>query len=133
LFEAQKSQSLAPKPEDIYKNIDADYYGYRDEEDEQLLDEEVKVEQTIKDDMLSEGCAPQIDDDEEARLNAHLSVTERLAREQMPLVEDIDPALEMMERILDEWKTVPSQRDVEAHLVMRRKQVLMDKYNLQQG
>ena len=40
---------LAPAPQkrtrfDLYKNVDADYYGYRDEEDGTLLEYEREIE-----------------------------------------------------------------------------------------
>lgn len=42
-------EKIAPSPQkrtrfDLYKNVDADYYGYRDEEDGTLLEYEREIE-----------------------------------------------------------------------------------------
>ncbi|KAG0187614.1 NineTeen Complex (NTC) component [Apophysomyces sp. BC1034] len=99
----------APQPEgrsraEIYKNIDADYYGYRDEEDDALLEYEREREEDLVEHISQ---MPDIAEPEEGE------------EEREPM--DLDA-------LNTEIGSVPNQKQVEEYLVNRRRQQLLDKY-----
>ncbi|KAI9599476.1 Isy1-like splicing factor [Syncephalis fuscata] len=115
--ELLESQAIEPAPKvelDLYKRVDADYYGYRDEEDEQLVDYEKKQSAEVWKQLTE-----QYDDS--------MEVTTTTAN-------DRDSTHDMVTELINGKEgfrvhvNVPTAADVEAFLVRRRKQELMDRY-----
>ncbi|KAI9252335.1 Isy1-like splicing factor [Phascolomyces articulosus] len=102
LFETEEPEKVARSRTELYRNIDADYYGYRDEEDGDLLEYELDQERERLEELKQ-----QPDDEEE---------TEHT-------VMDVD---EKDGYILD--TPIPDRKQIEEYLVNRRRQELMDKY-----
>ncbi|CAJ0768281.1 22186_t:CDS:10, partial [Entrophospora sp. SA101] len=95
---------------DLYKNVDADYYGYRDEEDETLLEyEREKEENLIKEILQNQGNT--------AQKNKDISSS----------VEGIMDVDDFSEKYVSHV-AVPSQKDIEEYLVQRRKRQILDRY-----
>ncbi|KAF7725949.1 NineTeen Complex (NTC) component [Apophysomyces ossiformis] len=104
LFEQEAPQPESRSRGEIYKNIDADYYGYRDEEDGALLEYEREHEKDLV---------------EHAEQMPDIAEPEEGEEEREPM--DIDA-------LNAEIGTVPNQKQVEEYLVNRRRQQLLDKY-----
>ncbi|KAL0080075.1 Isy1-like splicing factor [Phycomyces blakesleeanus] len=104
LFEQEAPEPASRSRSEIYRNIDADYYGYRDEEDGALVEYEAEQEQDLAERAL------------------------RAAEEQEKKEEDDEKEkAEELEQLRSE-SAVPDQKDIEAYLVNRRRQQLLDKY-----
>lgn len=85
------------------KDIDADYYGYRDDDDGILSPLELRQEQKSRDKIINEWVPPKDDDDDP---NADMEIEETTQ------------------------KPIPSQQDIQEALVARKKQELLEKYVL---
>ncbi|KAI7890198.1 Rab43 protein, partial [Mucor mucedo] len=96
---------------EINRDIDADYYGYRDEEDSILLEYEKALEKELIAKLFDAPDEEKVSVDEPGKMEVDPVTGERQ-------VEDA-PA---------EAGSVPTQKEVEAYLVQRRKQQLLDKY-----
>ncbi|KAF9166346.1 NineTeen Complex (NTC) component [Actinomortierella ambigua] len=87
---------------ELYRNVDADYYGYRDEEDGTLLEYEEEEEQAAfekdEEQYADDGDSMQVD-------GAPTDAITKLY--------------------------VPSQKEIESHLVERRKRAIMERYMTQ--
>ncbi|KAI7852198.1 Isy1-like splicing factor [Circinella umbellata] len=99
LFETEEPEKVSRSRTELYRNIDADYYGYRDEEDGDLLKYELEQEK----ELLEE-----------------LSEQEDIKEEETTM--DVDTS----GYILD--GPIPDRKQIEEYLVNRRRQELMDKY-----
>ena len=87
---------------ELLRNVDADYYGYRDEEDGTLLEfeeeqEEIAMQKALEDAQDGEEYGMQVDGESER--------TQSLGT-----------------------LYVPSQKEVEEYLVKRRKQAILDRF-----
>ncbi|KAG2230974.1 pre-mRNA-splicing factor ISY1 [Thamnidium elegans] len=112
LFETATPESTARSRTEINRDIDADYYGYRDEENELLLEYEKALEKELIDKLF------QVPDEEQT------SVEEKGHKQ----VDDSNVERKGTADISTDGGVVPSQKEVEAYLVQRRKQQLLDKY-----
>ena len=114
LFEAADAGVAPPKTrKDFYKNIDADYYGYRDEDDDLLISYE-------KDWAVGE----------RERLNAKvLAHRANTITSDVAIVDDIR-LNGIANGIVPEYSEIPTQKQIEEWLVNQRKQKLMDQYVL---
>ncbi|KAI8975388.1 pre-mRNA-splicing factor ISY1 [Mycotypha africana] len=110
LFEKTAPEQTTRTRSEINRDIDADYYGYRDEEDGILLEYEKAREQELIEKLFQQP-------DDETRVAQKES-------EEM----DIDYENKMNGASSEHAGTVPSQKEIEAYLVQRRKQQLLDKY-----
>lgn len=122
LFEAQDTKENRKTRGELFTNIDADYYGYRDEEDGVIIPLETAAE--------ARAIARATADWEERRANGTLPVPD-------PEDEDVNiydaPNLDGDE---DEVKVsefishvpVPTQKDIEQMLLTRHKQLLLAQY-----
>ncbi|CAG8744820.1 17852_t:CDS:2, partial [Acaulospora morrowiae] len=118
----------APTPQkrtrfDLYKNVDADYYGYRDEEDGILLEYEVEKEHSRK--YLIEETLKQPD----KALPKDESI--RNKREGASRVENESEIIDINNLLTGKYVAhvaVPSQKEVEEYLVRRRKRQILDRY-----
>jgi len=132
----------APRPPrktrfELYKNIDADYYGYRDDDDGVLVPLETDMETQVRKDAILEWKEKvasgeiTVEDAEEDK-NRYLSQGDDT--EDTGEIEDEDG--EGKEKGTEESNSehfishvpVPSQKDVEELLLRRKKQELMDRY-----
>ncbi|KAF9901996.1 hypothetical protein EC991_005433 [Linnemannia zychae] len=87
---------------ELHRNVDADYYGYRDEEDGTLLEFEEEEERIAMEKALEQ--AEEADED----------------------AMEVDGKTEKTEALGTLF--VPSQKEVEEYLVKRRKQAILDRY-----
>ncbi|KAF9916164.1 NineTeen Complex (NTC) component [Lobosporangium transversale] len=87
---------------ELYRHIDADYYGYRDEEDGTLLEFEEEQEEIAMKKALEDA-----DEDAGSKM-------------------DVDSQTERTKPLGRLY--VPSQKEVEEYLVKRRKQAIMDRF-----
>ncbi|CAG8481694.1 234_t:CDS:2 [Ambispora gerdemannii] len=114
LFEQEVPEPLKRTRFDLYKNVDADYYGYRDEEDGTLIDYEQDQEN------LAIEKASQLPDKIELK---DKTVPKGKGKEQrIPM--DVDKSDEKYVSHV----AVPSQKEVEEYLVRRRKRQILDRY-----
>ncbi|RUP46593.1 Rab43 protein [Jimgerdemannia flammicorona] len=121
---------------DMYRNVDMDYYGYRDEEDGALLEYEREREWewaqralaagesefVIVEEEVEEAEAMEVDTEEENPKKAGKKGKSKKAEE---------PAEEEAGVMTDKYVAhvaMPSQKEVEEYLVRRRRQQLLDKY-----
>lgn len=96
---------------EINRDIDADYYGYRDEEDAILLEYEKALEKELIAKLFDAPDEEKTAVDEPGQMEVD-PVTGERQNEDAPA----------------EASSVPTQKEVEAYLVQRRKQQLLDKY-----
>ncbi|KAL1924260.1 uncharacterized protein VTP21DRAFT_7295 [Calcarisporiella thermophila] len=116
LFEQHAPEEEGKDRSEMYKNIDADYYGYRDEEDGMVLEYEKEQEarafaralgqiqnqtQTSESQKLDHKGSKQLNYMEETEFIAHVPV--------------------------------PTQKEVEEFLVRRRQQMLLDRYVVEEA
>lgn len=98
-------ESTARSRSEINRDIDADYYGYRDEEDGILLEYEKALEKELIDKLFD---APDVEYVEE---KGHKEVKDTK-----------DERKGSAKEASTEGGVVPTQKEVEAYLVQRRKQ-----------
>lgn len=99
-------ESTARSRTEINRDIDADYYGYRDEDNELLLEYEKALEKELIDKLF------QVPDEEQT------SVEEKGHKQ----VDESSVERKGTTDIITDGGVVPSQKEVEAYLVQRRKQ-----------
>lgn len=125
-----------PKPTrktrgELAREVDADYYGYRDEDDGVIVPIELEIEKKAIEtavshweDLKSQGKVPQVVEEED--IYAHAKYGE----------EELDSDEGGMDIEWDEGEDeahvahvpVPSQKDIEDMLIRRRKKELLEKY-----
>ncbi|CAG8655555.1 3667_t:CDS:2, partial [Scutellospora calospora] len=117
LFEQEAPAPQKRTRSDLYRNVDADYYGYRDEEDGLLLEYEQEQEYKIitKASELPDQTLP-----EDKSTQKKKEGTSQLESSAM----DID---QLSEKFVAHV-AVPSQKEVEEYLVRRRKRQILDRY-----
>ncbi|RUS33745.1 Rab43 protein [Jimgerdemannia flammicorona] len=119
---------------DMYRNVDADYYGYRDEEDGALLEYEHEREREWAQRALAAGESEFVTVEEEAE---EAEVMEVDTEEENPKKagkkgkgkKAEEPAEEGAGAVTDKYVAhvaVPSQKEVEEYLVRRRRQQRSD-------
>ncbi|OUM69682.1 hypothetical protein PIROE2DRAFT_2312, partial [Piromyces sp. E2] len=101
LFEPEVSEVRTKTRYELYQNIDADYYGYRDEEDDVLLEYETELRKQFVDDILKE---ERMDDDNQ------------------------DDEVNYSEYDFVEPLYIPNQSEVEKYLIEQKKEELTKKY-----
>ncbi|KAF9436459.1 NineTeen Complex (NTC) component [Entomortierella beljakovae] len=102
LFQPQTLTLKEKSRAELYRNVDADYYGYRDEEDGSLLEFEKEQENDAMDKALESS-----ENDDESNM-------------------DVDGLAEKAQSLGTLY--VPTQKEVEEYLVKRRKQAIIDRY-----
>ncbi|RUP50388.1 Rab43 protein [Jimgerdemannia flammicorona] len=136
LFEQDAPEAPKRTRFDMYRNVDADYYGYRDEEDGALLEYEHEREREWAQRALAAGESEFVTVEEEAE---EAEVMEVDTEEEKPKKagkkgkgkKAEEPAEEGAGAVTDKYVAhvaVPSQKEVEEYLVRRRRQQLLDKY-----
>jgi len=101
LFEPEVSEVHTKTRYELYQNIDADYYGYRDEEDDVLLEYETELRKQFVDEIVKE---EKMDDD---------NTDEEINYSEYDYVEPL---------------YIPSQSEVEKYLIEQKKEELTKKY-----
>ncbi|KAK9768094.1 NineTeen Complex (NTC) component [Basidiobolus ranarum] len=129
LFEVEAEEINAKTRYEMYRNVNADYYGYRDEDDGILLEYEEQQEKELREKLESNNDLMLVEYDQGKTKGKKRKGggEEAISREpiSIPVSEgDVDNSEVKFVAHVD----VPSQRDVEAFLVRRRKQDLFDKY-----
>ncbi|KAI9322492.1 Isy1-like splicing factor [Dichotomocladium elegans] len=101
LFEMEAPEPVSRSRTELYKNIDADYYGYRDEEDGQILHYEEQREKELLEEAANAGDSTEQQEDDNSPMET----------------DEFDPTA-----------FVPTRKQVEEFLVRRRKEQLLEKY-----
>lgn len=101
LFEQEPPPPPRKTRAELMKDIDADYYGYRDDDDGILLPLEQKAEQEAREKATQEWLAQ---NEEEPEMEEEIETTAQ--------------------------KAIPSQQDIQEALLARKKQELLEKYVL---
>ncbi|XP_071082013.1 pre-mRNA-splicing factor ISY1 homolog [Haliotis cracherodii] len=130
LFEQEPPPQPRKTRAELMKDIDADYYGYRDEDDGILIPQEQEIEK--------QGVAKKVRDWKEQQ--EKISRGEVVEEDAMETEEEIYLPEEIEEEITETQKAeetaehfiahvpVPSQKEIEEALVMRKKMELLKKY-----
>ncbi|KAJ6223899.1 hypothetical protein RDWZM_002444 [Blomia tropicalis] len=106
---------------ELIRNIDADYYGYRDEDDGIILKEEAKVQQNL---LLK--LAESIDSEQSGE-TIHQRIRQICKNDNDPDDEDgMDYA--GPKNFISHVPSIPSQQEIHDELMRRKKQELLEKY-----
>ena len=114
LFDKQAPRTVRRTRHQMNKNIDADYYGFRDEEDGILEREEKKAEQKIIAEALAEW-----DEKDKTRAADMKAKGKRGAAE----MEDEDETTQFIAHV-----PLPDTKDIEAKVLEKKKRDLLAKY-----
>ncbi|KAI9144701.1 Isy1-like splicing factor [Paraphysoderma sedebokerense] len=111
LFEEEEQEEHKKTRHELYKKVDADYYGYRDEDDGALVSYEAEVEERLYADHL-------------AKMS---NIPPTTSKEPTG---DIDEILNsaVATSYVSYVPFIPSQKDVEDWMLRRRKQEIIDRY-----
>lgn len=135
LFEQEPPKPPRKTRAELMKDIDADYYGYRDEDDGRLLPLEKEAEENARAQKVAEWK-----DRKEAILRGEITATEGTSDTDIDSIYEVqeeaeeEPAMsEMVESTITSHTyvahvPVPSQKEVEEALVQRKKQELLERY-----
>lgn len=131
LFETEPVPPPRKTRAELMKDIDAEYYGYRDEDDGVLVPLEQEYEKQVIAEAVEKWRA-----EKESRLSAGVKDTEEEEEEHIYAVRDEEPsddeAGEPMEgedaQSFFAHVAVPSQKEIEEALVRRKKMELLQKY-----
>ncbi|KAF0492483.1 pre-mRNA-splicing factor ISY1-like [Gigaspora margarita] len=117
LFEQEVPTPQKRTRSDLYKNVDADYYGYRDEEDGLLLEYEQEQELKIIEEVseLPDKALPKD------------KVTQK-KKEGTSQLESGAMDIDQLSEKFVAHVAVPTQKEVEEFLVGRRKRQILDRY-----
>ncbi|XP_052067668.1 pre-mRNA-splicing factor ISY1 homolog [Mytilus californianus] len=133
LFEQEPPKQARKTRAEMMKNIDADYYGYRDEDDGIIIPQEIELEKKVTVEKVSEWkerqaaiakgeVTPEEDVDMEEE-SLYKPDTEIVDEEEMKTEEKADKEEHFIAHV-----PVPSQKQIEEALVMRKKMELLQKY-----
>lgn len=132
LFEIEPPPPTRKTRAELMKDVDADYYGYRDDDDGILVPLEDKAERAAMLHAIEEwrerqkkGAGDPVVDDEE-----ELYPAEPLEFEVNKEGEDNDDPMGMLAPRFTAHVPVPTQKDIEAALLRKRKQELLEKYSM---
>ncbi|XP_075150857.1 pre-mRNA-splicing factor ISY1 homolog [Haematobia irritans] len=138
LFEQEPPPPPRKSRAELMKDVDAEYYGYRDDDDGILIPLEERIEQIAvqttvrewKEKMARDGHIDIDDDDGEEDIYP-LSIPAREAVEDAKKSEVSDNEVNPMQLLAPKFTAhvpVPTQKDVEEALLRKRKQELLEKY-----
>lgn len=138
LFEQEPPPAPRKSRAELMRDVDAEYYGYRDDDDGILIPLEERVEQlavqtTIrewKEKMARDGHIDMDDDEGEDDIYP-LSIPAREAVEDAKNSKNSEKEENPMELLAPKFTAhvpVPTQKDVEEALLRKRKQELLEKY-----
>lgn len=134
LFEQEPPKAPRKNRGELYKNIDADYYGYRDDDDGILAPLEADTELRMRDDAIAEwekkrerGEIKAPDDMEENIYTSDKFNFDNDDDDNDDEDNDDDGKTNRGKRFISHVP-VPTQKDVEEMLIQRKKQELMERY-----
>lgn len=130
LFEQEPPKPTRKTRAEMMKDIDADYYGYRDEDDGIIVPQEMALEKQVMAEKIAEWKEKQAaiargettadeDMDEEPLYKPDAEIIEENGNEE----EKIESEEHFIAHV-----PVPSQKEIEEALVMRKKMELLQKY-----
>lgn len=109
---------------ELYKHVDADYYGYRDDDDGVLISIEHEVEKRVREEAIK--------DWKDQASNGEISVNLEAEEKNLYLSGTFDTEATSEDYLDDErfisHVPVPSQKEVEDVLLQRKKQELLNRY-----
>ncbi|KAG2181167.1 hypothetical protein INT43_008749 [Umbelopsis isabellina] len=114
LFEQEAPEPTKKTRQDLYRNVDADYYGYRDEEDGALIEYEAEREKELREKLQE---VPYMAGDKKEEDEMEVDGEETLKKQN-----------EQINDTLVKGAAVPTQQEIEQMLVQRRRQQLLDRY-----
>ncbi|EFA10422.1 pre-mRNA-splicing factor ISY1 homolog [Tribolium castaneum] len=131
LFEQEPPPPPRKTRAEMMKDIDADYYGYMDDDDGILIPLEMAAEKTSIQKVIAEWK------EKKERQMTHDEEEEMPEEEHIYAVEDSDDEDVEKKKAEGDQKfiahvPVPSQQEVEQALLRRRKQELLEKYGVQE-
>lgn len=128
LFEQEPPKPVRKTRAQLYKLIDADYYGYRDEDDGVLVPLELEAEKQAIAEAVAEWKQKkeqgEIEDDDDEESNIYAVEETGDNEEDDVTMSDEAPKSESFKAHVP----VPSQQEVEDMLVRRKKRELLDRY-----
>ena len=119
LFEQDPPKAPRKTRAELYKLIDADYYGYRDDDDGVLMKIEKEVELKSRKKAVNEW--------ETKKVSGEITIDENVD-DNIYLLSTTVSDNEMADKPFVSHVPVPSQKDVEDILVIRKKQELLDRH-----
>lgn len=130
LFEQEPPPAPKKTRTELMKDIDADYYGYRDDDDGILIPIEEKAEkaaiakfvQTWKDKKKGEGETDEIDEED--------IYPKDLETESDAIKRKEEGGMELLAPRFTAHVPVPTQKDIEAALLKKKKQELLERYGM---
>ncbi|XP_056641966.1 pre-mRNA-splicing factor ISY1 homolog [Diorhabda carinulata] len=128
LFEQEPPPPPRKSRAELMKDIDADYYGYMDDDDGILIPLEVKAEK----EALQKSVAEWVKKKEQNPECTEVQVEENIYAVEGSDEEDDLPVIDGSQQRFVAHVPVPSQHDIEQALLRRRKQELMEKYGVQE-
>lgn len=132
LFEQEPPPPARKTRAELMKDIDADYYGYRDDDDGILVPLEEKAERQAIQEAVTEWKATQaekgiqIEDDDEDIYKEFKDANEEKPEEEENPLEKLGPKHAFTSHV-----PVPTQKDIEAALLKKRKLELMQRYGIE--
>ena len=108
----------------MFKYVDADYYGYRDDEDGILIELESKQEKLAIEKALQEGAWKKRERTPEVA-TAALFAPDEDSTETAPIKK---AKIEVEAPLFKEQSDIPSQDEIKKYLLERKKQMLLSKY-----
>ncbi|CAB3243965.1 unnamed protein product [Arctia plantaginis] len=123
LFEQEPPPPPRRTRADLMRDVDADYYGYRDDDDGLLMPLEQEAEK--------EAIANAVDEwkrNKEENKDQDLSDEENIYPEDPDDKRIEDEEAEPVRQVVTSHVAVPSQKDIEEALLRRKKQELLEKY-----
>ncbi|XP_055689757.1 pre-mRNA-splicing factor ISY1 homolog [Lutzomyia longipalpis] len=130
LFEQEPPPPPRKTRAELMKDIDADYYGYRDDDDGILLPLEEKAERLAIQQAVAEWKDKQARGDTNTEEEEEdIYKTEEDKDEAAKAVDNDDP-MGLLGPRFTAHVPVPTQKDIEAALLRKKKQELMEKYGI---
>lgn len=129
LFEREPPPPPKKTRGELMKDVDADYYGYRDDDDGVLIPLEEKAEklaqkaaiQKWKEKQKSGESNKNVDDEDDDLYQIEGDVR---------IVEPVDDSMGLLAPRFTAHVPVPTQKDIEAALLKKKKQELLEKYGI---
>lgn len=128
LFEQEPPPPPKKTRGELMKDVDADYYGYRDDDDGVLIPLEEKAEKIAQQNAIRKWKEKQssgennknVDEDDDLY---HIEGDVRIA-------ENVDDSMGLLAPRFTAHVPVPTQKDIEAALLRKKKQELLEKYGI---
>eukprot|EP00794_Sanderia_malayensis_P020341 gene20341-22344_t len=129
LFDQEPPKPVRKTRAELYKDVDADYYGYRDEDDGVLVPLEIEAEKRVIAEAVAEwkhknetGVIDDVDNEE-----IDIYAADATVEDEDDEMTDAERAASGLEPFVAHVP-VPTQQDVEDLLVRRKKQELLERY-----